>query len=160
MFCPNCAKFNDSGQKYCRKCGIGLERLIKLYDEELSRIAADGPGFSERFFRRLGTGTLSAFGAVGFGFIFALAVDYKFRIFGAEMMAWFGVFGFLLLGALSILFFGLSSYASSRRLSAAADSGGEELSGQGDAELAQGSPDPASAAESRTTRKLVDAKRS
>ncbi|NNE66387.1 MAG: hypothetical protein HKN33_07450 [Pyrinomonadaceae bacterium] len=108
MYCPNCAKANSNEVSYCRGCGISLDGVSKLLESELSKSPDQDKFLNSRFFSRIGNGFLYAFLGVGFGLIFTMAVYFKFKWFGAEMMAYFAVFGFALLGVLSILFFGLS----------------------------------------------------
>jgi uncharacterized membrane protein YvbJ len=37
MFCPNCGKENSTEQKFCRACGIGLEKTVEsLMEQKLS----------------------------------------------------------------------------------------------------------------------------
>ena len=37
MFCPNCGKENSTEQKFCRACGIGLEKTVEsLIEQKLS----------------------------------------------------------------------------------------------------------------------------
>ncbi len=40
MHCPNCGTEASSGQKFCRACGFGLEKVAQLIAEE----SADAPG--------------------------------------------------------------------------------------------------------------------
>jgi hypothetical protein len=35
MFCPNCGTKTEAGQKYCRSCGLGVEKLAGLISEQL-----------------------------------------------------------------------------------------------------------------------------
>jgi hypothetical protein len=35
MFCPNCATKTEAGQKYCRACGLSVEKLAGLISEQL-----------------------------------------------------------------------------------------------------------------------------
>ncbi|HUF04056.1 MAG TPA: hypothetical protein VMM38_07760 [Aridibacter sp.] len=108
---------------------MGLEGVRQVYSDELAKRSVDAPGFRERLFKKLGFWSLIAFASVGFGFVFAIAAYYKFQIFGAEMMAGFGVFGFLLLGALSVLFFAFGSSAARKRLRSGRTEEGGQVEG-------------------------------
>lgn len=35
MFCPNCGTKTEAGQKYCRACGLSVEKLAGLISEQL-----------------------------------------------------------------------------------------------------------------------------
>jgi uncharacterized membrane protein YvbJ len=42
MFCPNCGKENSTEQKFCRACGIGLEKTVEsLMEQKLSPAQSD-----------------------------------------------------------------------------------------------------------------------
>ena len=42
MFCPNCGTKTEAGQKYCRACGLSVEKLAGLISEQLPAGALDG----------------------------------------------------------------------------------------------------------------------
>lgn len=107
MYCPNCGSQNPIDLKYCRRCGLRFDRIVELVVEENKKQLAGQPHWTQALFKRLAYVCLFSFVGVGFGYVFYLAVYYKFKYFGQDLMAMFGVFGFLLLGFLSLLFFGL-----------------------------------------------------
>jgi hypothetical protein len=41
MYCPNCGKTNSADQKFCRSCGLGLERIAQSVAEQLPREGLD-----------------------------------------------------------------------------------------------------------------------
>jgi hypothetical protein len=36
MYCPNCGKTNSAGQKFCRSCGLQLEKVAQALAEQLA----------------------------------------------------------------------------------------------------------------------------
>ncbi len=52
MYCPNCGKTNSTDQRFCRSCGLGLEKVVESLSEQLSTTDLD-KGVLERQ-RRLG----------------------------------------------------------------------------------------------------------
>ena len=42
MFCPNCGTKTEAGQKYCRACGLSVEKLAGLISEQLPAGALEG----------------------------------------------------------------------------------------------------------------------
>ncbi len=36
MYCPNCAKVNSNVQKFCRACGLNLEKTAEILSEQLT----------------------------------------------------------------------------------------------------------------------------
>jgi hypothetical protein len=90
MFCPNCGANNSTNQKFCRACGLNLEKSAESLLEQLQK--AD---FSreENFLEKLGT--------IGF---FGLATVYLVAISGMS----YAVFTkFILSGEFGQVFFGV-----------------------------------------------------
>ena len=90
--------------------------MAGVFQTELLKIENENVFFNERMFGRLGYGFLYAFFGVGFGLLFTFAVYLKFKYFGAEMMAFFAVFGFVFLGVLSLLSFAARKLISAKSL--------------------------------------------
>ncbi len=42
MFCPNCGTKTEAGQKFCRACGLSVEKLAGLISEQLPAGALEG----------------------------------------------------------------------------------------------------------------------
>ena len=38
MYCPNCGNKNAEGQKFCRSCGLGLEKIAQSVSEQLPTV--------------------------------------------------------------------------------------------------------------------------
>jgi hypothetical protein len=41
MYCPNCGKTNSTVQRFCRSCGLGLEKVVATLSEQLSTADSD-----------------------------------------------------------------------------------------------------------------------
>ena len=54
MFCPNCGTETEAGQKYCRACGLSVEKLAGLISEQLpaGALAVSTPDEVARLLRR------------------------------------------------------------------------------------------------------------
>jgi hypothetical protein len=54
MFCPNCGTKTEAGQKYCRACGLSVEKLAGLISEQLpaGALAGSTPEEVARLLRR------------------------------------------------------------------------------------------------------------
>ncbi|MCA1622465.1 MAG: hypothetical protein LC768_06985 [Acidobacteria bacterium] len=68
-------------------------------------------------FRKLGFISLSLLFGLCFGFVFYLAVYYKFLIFGKEVMGIIGLMAMVFLGLLSLVFFNLPNFLDREEIS-------------------------------------------
>jgi zinc ribbon protein len=41
MYCPNCGKTNSAEQKFCRSCGLSLEKTVQSLVEQLPALESD-----------------------------------------------------------------------------------------------------------------------
>ena len=64
MFCPNCGAKTSVEQKFCRACGLGLEKIALSLTEQLPTRADDNlPSAEKARLERWGLAALSVFGA-------------------------------------------------------------------------------------------------
>jgi hypothetical protein len=63
MYCPNCGNKNSADQKFCRSCGLGLQKVAQTLSEQLpTKLDLSLQQKKERF-EKLGIAALSIFGA-------------------------------------------------------------------------------------------------
>ena len=63
MYCPNCGNQNSADQKFCRSCGLGLQKVAQTLSEQLpTKLDVSLQQKKERF-EKLGVAALSIFGA-------------------------------------------------------------------------------------------------
>jgi hypothetical protein len=63
MYCPNCGNQNSTEQKFCRSCGLGLQKVAQTLSEQLpTKLDVSLQQKKERF-EKLGVAALSIFGA-------------------------------------------------------------------------------------------------
>lgn len=69
MYCPNCGTQTSTDQKFCRACGLGLEKIALSLDEQLpARMDQSLLARKERL-EKLGVGALSVFGVGVLGYL-------------------------------------------------------------------------------------------
>ena len=62
MYCPDCGAKNSSTQRFCRSCGLGLEKITQsLAEQRPSKVDESLQARKERL-ERLGVAALSVFG--------------------------------------------------------------------------------------------------
>ena len=86
MHCPNCGKSTSAEQKFCRSCGLGLDRFAQLLTEQLQSEAVKPPSPAELALRerqrrveRWLTGAAVTAGGLLFALVLSLIV-YSFII--------------------------------------------------------------------------------
>ena len=109
MFCPNCGNETNE-QNFSRKCGLRIEKILKLLVEEIQEKEKTNVQKRDDLFRKLGFVSLSLLFGVCFSFIFYLTVYYKFLLFGTETMTIIGLTAVIFLGLLSLIFYRLPKF--------------------------------------------------
>lgn len=106
MYCPNCGNKTATDQKFCRACGLGLEKIVQTLGEQLpARLDQSLTARKERL-EKLGIGALSVFGLGILGFLL-YAVGQKLWPQGSllAVLAMAGLVIMLGCGLLSVILF-------------------------------------------------------
>ncbi len=107
MFCPNCGAKTSSEQKFCRACGLGLEKIAVSLNEQLPG-RVDEPITSEKEkLERWGMAALSVFGA-GLLCMMLFFIVYKMMFMQGKVLNGLALLGMMIMmgcGILSVILF-------------------------------------------------------
>ncbi len=109
MFCPNCGSKNSTNQKFCRSCGLSLEKTAQSLVEQLPTKLNENIEKRKNKLERLGVVALSGFGVVGVGFLFYLII-FKMMLAEGKILAGLALLTLIVCGLLAVVFF---NYANS-----------------------------------------------
>lgn len=159
MYCPNCGKQTAPDQKFCRACGLGLDKIAQSLGEQLpARIDETLLARKERF-EKLGVAALSVFGLGVISIVLYLAgKELLAKGDLREVLFALGLFVMLACGLVSVFLFAkakdLGEKASQRQLPSATErpSSTKEL-------LPEGHFEPVPTVTERTTELLFAEKR-
>ena len=105
MFCPNCGAKTSVEQKFCRACGLGLEKIALSLTEQLPTRADDSlpsvPSEKERL-ERWGMVALSVFGA-GVLALLLFFIGYKEMYLHGKILKGLAFLGLMIMGACGLI---------------------------------------------------------
>lgn len=107
MYCPGCATKISLDQKFCRSCGLGLEKIVQSLEEQLPTKLDESLQDRKNRLERLGVAALSIFG-IGALSIFLYTVGYKLMLTQGKFVAALGVLALLVIlgcGIISVILF-------------------------------------------------------
>src|ERR1700752_4136190 len=122
MYCPNCGNQTSSEQKFCRACGLGLEKIAQSLGEQLPARMDQSLSARKERLGKLGGGGLGVFGLGILGFLL-YAVGQKLLATQGGLLAILAMVGLVIMlgcGLLSVILFArakeLGEQASKRHL--------------------------------------------
>ena len=163
MYCPNCGNKNSADQKFCRSCGLGLEKIAQSLTEQLPTKLDESLKERKDKLERLGVAALSVFGTGVLSFIL-YGVFYKLMLTQGKILAGLGVLALIIIigcGLLSVILFAkaneVKEASTKRQIKEAAElplsAGTSEL-------LPEARPEPIFSVAERTTELLLAKKES
>ncbi len=97
MFCPNCGAKTGIEQKFCRACGLRLEKIALSLSEQLPTRADDENGLSEKArLERWGMAALSVFGTGILGLLLFFIV-YKQMYLEGKVLKGLALLGMMIM---------------------------------------------------------------
>ena len=106
MFCPNCGANNSTEQKFCRSCGLNLEKSAESLVEQMPSAQSANLLRHEKAIQRFGNfalGGLSIIGIIGI-FILLRFLVQKLIIPGTNVFAAVLLISFFVFAILSLVF--------------------------------------------------------
>ena len=96
MYCPNCGAKTSIDQKFCRACGLGLEKIAHSLTEQLPTQPNENLMSQKERLEKLGVAALSVFG-VGVLGVILYGIIYKVMIAQGEVWGGLAFLGFLVM---------------------------------------------------------------
>jgi uncharacterized membrane protein len=167
MYCPNCGNKNSAQQKFCRSCGLGLEKVVQSLTEQLPTRKDETLAQRKERFERLGMAALSVFGFGVLSYIL-YSIFYKLMISQGKVWAAVGMLALLIVlgcGLLSVILFAKANEVKEEAASKREIENPTELNGERDTRelLPEAHPAPIFSVADRTTdllaAKLKDGKK-
>lgn len=107
MYCPNCGKQNSADQKFCRSCGLGLQKVALTLSEQLPTKLDESLQQKKERYEKLGVAALSIFGA-GVAIPILYGIFYKMMWTQGKVIAGLGLLALIIVlgcGLLSVILF-------------------------------------------------------
>ena len=102
MYCPNCGAKTSSEHKFCRACGLGLEKIAHSLHEQLPTRVDDHSLSQKERFERVGMALLSVFG-FGLLTLIVYGVVYKLMVTQGQWLGGLAMLGFIIMAACGLL---------------------------------------------------------
>lgn len=107
MYCPNCGAKTSIDQKFCRACGLGLEKIAVSLTEQLPSQPNENLLSQKERLEKIGVALLSVFG-LGLLGVFLYGIVYKLMITEGQFWGGLALLGFLIMclcGLASVILF-------------------------------------------------------
>ncbi len=160
MYCPNCGNSTSTNQKFCRACGLGLEKIAQSLGEQVpARIDETLLARKERL-EKWGVAALSVFGLTLFAFLL-YAVSQKMITTG-NLITFLPLIGLVLLfgcGLGSVILFALAKEVGDQAGKRQIQPGATTKSSSTRELLPEGRMEPVPTVTERTTELLFSEKR-
>ena len=153
MYCPNCGKPNSSEQRFCRSCGLSLEKVVESLVEQLPSIdletLQDRKRRVDRWLKIIGGTAISiVVGSILWGIIYEIIIVKGEVLGGTIFLA--VIVGLILVALLAVYRNSLEKASTKRKLSQSSQPPAEET-----ARLLPGAPDALMSSVTERTTELL-----
>jgi len=106
MFCPNCSANNSTEQKFCRSCGLNLEKSAESLIEQIPNAQNANLLKQTQQIEKFGNFALGGFGVVLLTAVGAIIyfIFSKMILSGANVLAGILIIAFFIFAVLSVIF--------------------------------------------------------
>jgi len=117
MFCPNCGSNNSTEQKFCRSCGLNLEKSAESLIEQIPNAQNANLLKQTQQIEKFGNFALGGFGVVLLTAVGAIIyfIFSKMILSGANVLAGILIIAFLIFAVLSLIFVILNESAKEKK---------------------------------------------
>jgi len=106
MFCPNCGANNSTEQKFCRSCGLNLEKTAESMLEQIPSAESANLLKQERWLENFGNVAFGGFGLVLLAAVSAIiyTIFTKFILNGSSVLAGILLIAYFVFGILTVMY--------------------------------------------------------
>jgi zinc-ribbon domain len=109
MFCPNCGSKNSTQQKFCRSCGLSLEKTAQSLVEQIPTKIDKSLERRKEKLERFGVIALSGVGVVGVGAL-SYMIIFNMMLAQGKILGGLALLTIIICGLLAVFFFNYANY--------------------------------------------------
>ena len=109
MFCPNCGSKNSTQQKFCRSCGLSLEKSAQSLVEQIPAKIEQSLERRKEKLERFGFIALSGVGIVGVGAL-SYMIIFNMMLAQGKILGGLALLTIIICGLLAVFFFNYANF--------------------------------------------------
>lgn len=109
MFCPNCGSKNSTQQKFCRSCGLSLEKTAQSLVEQIPAKIDQSLERRKKKLERFGFIALSGVGVVGVGAL-SYMIIFNMMLAQGKILGGLALLTIIICGLLAVFFFNYANF--------------------------------------------------
>ena len=109
MFCPNCGSKNSTQQRFCRSCGLSLEKAAQSLAEQIPAKIDQSLERRKEKLERFGFIALSGVGVVGVGAL-SYMIIFNMMLAQGKILGGLALLTIIICGLLAVFLFNYANY--------------------------------------------------